>query len=70
MDLITGLPVSSASHNAVVVFMNKLSRMTHLVATTETCTAQQVATLFLKEVYHLHRLPASIVSDRDTRFTS
>ena len=36
-----------------------------------TCvTAKEVAWLFLKEVMRLHRVPKSIVSDCDTKFTS
>ena len=33
-------------------------------------TAKEVAWLFLKEVMRLHRVPESIVSDRDTKFMS
>ena len=33
-------------------------------------TAKEVAWLFLKEVMRLHRVPKSIVSDRDTKFMS
>lgn len=70
MDLITGLPLSPAGNNAVLVFTDKLSRMIHLIPSVETCTAQDVAELFLQEVFRLHGLPTSIISDRDGRFTS
>ena len=33
-------------------------------------TAKEVAWLFLKEVVRLHRVPKSIVSDCNTKFTS
>ena len=38
--------------------------------TTTTVTAKGVAWLILKEVVRLHGIPESIVSDRDTKFTS
>ena len=38
--------------------------------TTMTVTARGVAWLILKEVVSLHGIPESIVSDRDTKFTS
>ena len=35
-----------------------------------TVTAKGIAWIILKEVIRLHGIPESIVSDRDTRFTS
>ena len=42
----------------------------HLVPTTMTVTARGVMWLILKEVITLHGIPESIMSDRDTKFTS
>ena len=42
----------------------------HLVLTTTMITAKGVAWIVLKEVVRLHGIPESIVSDRDTQFTS
>jgi hypothetical protein len=36
-----------------------------LIPTKSSVSAQQVAQLFLKEVYRLHGLPRKILSDRD-----
>jgi hypothetical protein len=41
-----------------------------LTPTKSSVSAQQVAQLFLKEVYRLDGLPRKIVSDRDVRFTA
>jgi hypothetical protein len=40
-----------------------------LIPTKSTNSAQQVAQLFLKEVFRLHGLPRKIISDRDVKFT-
>ena len=42
----------------------------HLVALTKTCTAESIAAVYEKEVFCLHGIPETIVSDRDVRFTS
>jgi hypothetical protein len=70
LDLITGLPRSKAGFDAIVVFVDKLTKMVHYVATTTNVTAPQLATLFMREVCRLHGIPESILSDRDPRFTA
>lgn len=69
MDLITQLPKSSRGHDAIVVFVDKLTKMVHLVATKTEITAPQLAQIFWTTVVRHHGLPSSIVSDRDPRFT-
>ncbi len=70
MDLITALPRSRSGNDAIVVFVDKLTKLVHFVATTTTVTAPQLATLFMREVVRLHGVPESILSDRDPRFTA
>jgi hypothetical protein len=70
LDLITALPKSRSGNDAIVVFVDKLTKMVHYVPTTTTVTAPQLATLFMREVVRLHGVPESILSDRDPRFTA
>lgn len=70
MDLITGLPRSRSGNDAIVVFVDKLTKMVHYVACKTAVTAPELATLFLREVVRLHGVPESILSDRDPRFTA
>jgi transposase InsO family protein len=71
MDLITGLPLTRhGHHDAIVVFVDKLSKMVHYAPCTTTVDAAALAKIFLREVVRLHGVPEAIISDRDPRFTS
>jgi RNase H-like domain found in reverse transcriptase/Reverse transcriptase (RNA-dependent DNA polymerase)/Integrase zinc binding domain/Retroviral aspartyl protease/Integrase core domain/Chromo (CHRromatin Organisation MOdifier) domain len=70
LDLITGLPRSKSGHDAIVVFVDKLTKMVHYVATSTNVTAPKLSQLFMREVCRLHGVPESILSDRDPRFTA
>ena len=70
MDFIMDLPRSSEGHDAILVFVDKLTKYVHLVPTNKTCTAEEVARLFLRHVFQYHGMIKALVSDRDPRFTS
>ena len=70
MDFIMPLPKAKSGHDAILLVVDKLSKMAHYIPTTSTVTAPQVAQIFFKEIVRLHGVPSSIVSDRDPRFTS
>jgi len=70
LDLITALPLTLLGHDAIVVFVDKVTKMVHYVATTTNVTAPQLALIFMHEVIRLHGVPDSLLSDRDPRFTA
>ena len=63
VDFITKLLVV-AGKDMILVVCDQLSKMTHFVATTEGTLAKGLARLFRDNVWKLHRLPESVVSDR------
>jgi len=67
VDFIMKLPVV-AGKDVVLVVCDRLSKMTHFVATTEGTSAEGLARLFRDNVWKLHRLPESVVSDRGPQF--
>lgn len=69
MDFIEGLP-SSNQKNAILVVVDRLTKYGHFLALKHPYTAHDMANIFLKEVYKLHVLPKTIVSDKDPIFTS
>jgi hypothetical protein len=70
MDLITQLPRTKKDMNAIAVFVDRLSKQDIFVPTMTSVSAKELAHLFFQHVYRYHGIPSSIVSDRDTRFTS
>ena len=70
LDLITSLPKTASGATAIVVFVDRLSKMVHLAPCTDEVSAENLADIFLDKVFKHHGLPRELVSDRDPRFTS
>jgi len=56
--------------DAILVVCDWLSKMTHFVATTKGTLAEGLARLFRDNVWKLHGLPESVVSDRRPQFAA
>ena len=69
VDFITKLPVV-AGKDVILVVCDRLSKMTHFVATTEETSVEGLTRLFRNNVWKLHGLPESMVSDREPQFAA
>jgi IS30 family transposase len=69
MDFITGLP-KLGNKSVIMVVVDRLSKYAHFCALPHPFTASMVAQSFMDQVFKLHGMPHSIVSDRDPTFTS
>jgi transposase InsO family protein len=69
MDFIEGLPLSG-NVNCILVVVDKFTKFCHFIPLKHPYTTTSVAKIFMDQVYKLHGLPTSIVSDRDPIFTS
>jgi transposase InsO family protein len=66
----TGPFVEVGGYDYILLVVCRMTGMVHLIPTRMDATARQVAEVYIKEVVRLHGVPESIVSDRDTKFTS
>ena len=69
-DFVTGLPKTKAGFDAIVVFVDRLTKYVHIAPTTTKCTAKAWADLFVQHVFCNHGLPLEIISDRGPQFAS
>ena len=65
-----GMPPDHNGRTGLVVFVDRLGKMVHLAPCKISITGKEAAFLFLDHVYRLHGMPKSIVSYRDSHFTS
>ena len=67
MDFITGLPMVQGK-DCIFVVIDRLTKYAHFFTIYVHYTVAQVTELFFREVFRLHGLPKTIISDRDSRF--
>ena len=70
MDFVIGLPRTGNSHDAIWVIVDRLTNSAHFLPIKVTNSVTQLVELYVKEIVRLHGVPLSIISDRDSRFTS
>jgi len=68
-DFIMKLPLAQG-YNSILVVCNRITKMAHFVPTTEKTLAEGVARLFWDNIWKLHRLPESIITDRGAQFAA
>ena len=70
MDLITALPTTGRGHEALLVFVDRLTKTIRCVPTTKKIGAAETARLFKEHIFRHYGLPEVIIADRDPRWNS
>ena len=65
-----GLLRTQKKHDEVSVIVDRLTKSSHFLPIRETNSLEKLAKLYINEFVRPHGVPLSIVSDRDSRFTS
>ncbi|XP_025692702.1 uncharacterized protein [Arachis hypogaea] len=63
MDFVTGLPRTRSGFDAIWVIVERLTKSAHFLPIRISCSMDELARLYIKEIVRLHGVPSSIVSD-------
>ncbi|GKC91257.1 putative reverse transcriptase domain-containing protein [Tanacetum coccineum] len=70
MDFVTKLPRTSSGHDIIWVIVDRLTKSAHFLPIREDYKMDMLSRLNLNDIVARHGVPMSIISDRDSRFTS
>ena len=70
MDFMVGLPLTGRKHGSIWVMVDRLTKLAHFLPVRSDYSLDKLAEPYIKEIVQLHEIPVSIISDRDSRFTS
>ncbi|KAI3505892.1 hypothetical protein L1887_28214 [Cichorium endivia] len=70
MDFVTKLPRTSKGHDTIWVIVDRLTKSAHFLPIREDYKTERLAQIYIDRIVALHGVPLSIISDRDSRFTS
>ena len=68
-DFITKLPLAQG-YDSILVVVDQLTKIVHFIPTMEKTSVEGLAKLFRDNVWKLHSLLESIISDRGPQFTA
>jgi len=68
-DFITKLLLAQG-YDSILVVVDRFTKMTHFVPTIERMSTEELARLFRDNIWKLHGLPDSIISDKGPQFTA
>ncbi|KAL0556604.1 hypothetical protein IC582_005118 [Cucumis melo] len=70
MDFLFGLPRTSCGHDGIWIIVDRLAKTTRFIPVKATSILDELARLYVDKIVSQYGVPMSIVSDRDSRFTS
>ncbi|GJP47995.1 hypothetical protein CLOM_g7237, partial [Closterium sp. NIES-68] len=70
LDFITGLPPTISGHDAILVVIDKFSKMGHFIPTHTKARTEETTQHFVCYIISQHGIPTTLISDRDPKFTS
>ncbi|GJS50446.1 putative reverse transcriptase domain-containing protein [Tanacetum coccineum] len=70
MDFVSGFPRTPSGYDTIWVIVDRLTKLAHVLPMKKTDSIEKLTRLYLKEIVCRHGVHVSIISDRDSHFTS
>lgn len=70
LDFVTHLSLTKSGFDCITTYVDRYSKIIHLIPSRGTDSSIDAAEGFFHNIFRLHGLPDSILSDRDPKFTS
>ncbi|GJZ15244.1 putative reverse transcriptase domain-containing protein [Tanacetum coccineum] len=70
MDFVSGLPRTPSGYDTIWVIVDRLTKSAHFLPMKKMDSMEKLTRLYLKEIVCRHGVLVSIISDRDSHFTS
>jgi hypothetical protein len=70
MDFVVGLPKAPGGQDSIWVVIDRLTKSAHFIPFHIIDPVPKLAEMYIRDIVRLHGVPVSIVSDRDSKFTS
>ena len=61
-------PITSQEHDIIFIIINKFTKWGYFIIYTEEILIEDIAQIYIKEIFVKYRVLAKIILDRDTRF--
>jgi hypothetical protein len=70
MDFVNGLPITQKGNDSIWVIVDRLTKTAHFLHDKTTYRPPKYANIYIAEIFQLHGIPKTIVSDGGTQFTA
>ena len=70
MDFITKLPKTTGGLDTIWVIVDRLTKSAYFLPIKETYKMEKLTRTYIRKIIQLHGVPISIISNRDSMFTS
>ena len=70
MDFVVGLPLTGRKHDSIWVMVDRLTKSANFLPVRTDYSLGKWTEIYIEEIFRLHGIPVSIISDKDPRFTS